>query len=337
MCPRCQIELKEKVDKGVTLDACDKCHGLWFDANEIDQMTSKVGLTDWLRSAARACPQPVCPWCQHPQTRHGAACEKCGGAIGAICPVCLVWMQTFEVRGVTVDFCVRCAGLWLDANELEQLSANPPETAPPPQQPGAPGAPPAGYRPRPRYHTAAGPAQPPPTVGVPAPETLPPPPPQQYQPPPPAPQYQPPQPPQPQPPQYQPPPPPQSYQQPPGGYPQPQYQQPPPGYQPPQYQQAPPGYAPPPGYQQAPGYYQAPVQIVQPTPYMAAPMVASSVYYDPYWGGGAGYYPYGSGYWYDGYWYDPYYGGAGMAVGAAVGVGAAVALGSMLDFGCGFW
>jgi len=123
ICPRCHSELKEQQKKGVTLDVCERCRGLWFDANEIDAVTGAKGLTDWLRSVARGAPQPVCPWCQTPQTRHGAACERCGGAVGALCPVCQVWMPAFEVRGVTVDFCVRCSGLWLDANELEQLQA----------------------------------------------------------------------------------------------------------------------------------------------------------------------------------------------------------------------
>ncbi|MBI5479747.1 MAG: zf-TFIIB domain-containing protein [Deltaproteobacteria bacterium] len=370
MCPRCQIELKEKQNKGVTLDACDKCHGLWFDANEIDQVAEKQGLTEWLRGAARACPQPVCPWCQHPQTRHGAACEKCGGAVGAICPVCQVWMPAFEVKGVTVDFCVRCAGLWLDASELEQLMAAglsvpsvpaaataPTALATPGSQPAIPpaataptalapgGAQPATAR-RPRYHapvdaatgqpTATPPTQLPPTVSVPPPQApaqrprAPQPPPQGYQPPPQG--YQP-------PPQgYQPPP--QGYQPPPQGYqPPPQgYQQ---GYQQPQYQQPPAGFQPAPGYQQAPQYVQTPIQMVQPQPYVATPIVSAPAYYDPYWAAYPGYYAYGPGYWYDGCYYDPYYGAAGaMAVGAAVGVGAvatACMMDSVFDIGFGFW
>ena len=358
MCPRCQIELKEKQNKGVTLDACDKCHGLWFDANEIDQVADKKGLTEWLRGAARACPQPVCPWCQHPQTRHGSACEKCGGAVGAICPVCQVWMPAFEVKGITVDFCVRCAGLWLDANELEQLTAAtspvpsvaataPTALASPGSQPAIPaaataptvlaptGAQPATAR-RPRYHApvdaaapqpAATPPSLPPTVSVPPPQA--PPPQQSYQPPPQGYQQ----------PQYQQP----QYQQPPQGYQQPQqgYQQPPQGYQQPQYQQPPPGYQPAPGYQQAPAYVQSPIHMVQPQPYVATPVVSAPMYYDPYWAAYPGYYAAGPGYWYDGYYYDPYYGvGTGLAVGAAMGVGAvasAAMFGSVFDVGFGFW
>ncbi|MBI5477916.1 MAG: zf-TFIIB domain-containing protein, partial [Deltaproteobacteria bacterium] len=172
ICPRCQLDLKQQVNRGVTLDFCEKCHGIWFDANEIDQVSGKEGMTEWLRNAAHACPQPVCPWCSHPQTRHGAVCEQCGKAVGALCPVCHVWMPTFDVRGTQMDFCVRCSGLWLDPGEFEKLSEGggpekpagggparrapsprPPQAQPqgqgappPPAQAGAPQPPPAQAR-----------------------------------------------------------------------------------------------------------------------------------------------------------------------------------------------
>ena len=34
-CPRCSATLALRVWRGVTLDACPKCHGLWLDAGEL--------------------------------------------------------------------------------------------------------------------------------------------------------------------------------------------------------------------------------------------------------------------------------------------------------------
>lgn len=37
------------------------------------------------------------------------------------CPVCKNAMITFELEEVEVDYCTGCAGIWLDAGELELL------------------------------------------------------------------------------------------------------------------------------------------------------------------------------------------------------------------------
>ena len=37
------------------------------------------------------------------------------------CPVCKNAMITFELEEVEVDYCTTCAGIWLDAGELELL------------------------------------------------------------------------------------------------------------------------------------------------------------------------------------------------------------------------
>jgi Zn-finger nucleic acid-binding protein len=164
----------------VTVDECDRCRGRWLDAHEIDKLTGRTGITDWLRAAAQASPPPVCIWCHHQQTRHGAACERCGGAIGAACPACQVWMPVLEVKGVALDFCVRCGGVWLDAGEqVPDLPARP-APAPPAAPAAASGArpegaaapSPAGRPRRPRYHAPvapAGPVAPPPAYPPPAP------------------------------------------------------------------------------------------------------------------------------------------------------------------------
>jgi len=39
-----------------------------------------------------------------------------------MCPACKEPMVVFELDGVEIDRCLRCAGTWLDAGEIDQLS-----------------------------------------------------------------------------------------------------------------------------------------------------------------------------------------------------------------------
>jgi Zn-finger nucleic acid-binding protein len=40
----------------------------------------------------------------------------------AMCPACTEPLGVFELDGVEIDRCLRCAGTWLDAGEIDQLS-----------------------------------------------------------------------------------------------------------------------------------------------------------------------------------------------------------------------
>jgi Zn-finger nucleic acid-binding protein len=44
------------------------------------------------------------------------------------CPVCKNAMITLELAEVEVDYCTDCAGIWLDAGELELLLGDPEQT-----------------------------------------------------------------------------------------------------------------------------------------------------------------------------------------------------------------
>ncbi|WP_366017887.1 zf-TFIIB domain-containing protein [Thermanaeromonas sp.] len=52
------------------------------------------------------------------------------------CPFCDVPMKEVERRGVLIDVCPECRGVWLDRGELEKLLATNPDHVenPPPQQ-----------------------------------------------------------------------------------------------------------------------------------------------------------------------------------------------------------
>jgi uncharacterized protein len=40
-CPRCDGQLKAVMFEGVEIDACDKCGGVWLDANELQALTQR--------------------------------------------------------------------------------------------------------------------------------------------------------------------------------------------------------------------------------------------------------------------------------------------------------
>jgi hypothetical protein len=42
-CPKCGHPLAELDYKGIKIDRCMNCHGVWLDAGELDQVTQKEG------------------------------------------------------------------------------------------------------------------------------------------------------------------------------------------------------------------------------------------------------------------------------------------------------
>ncbi len=40
-----------------------------------------------------------------------------------ICPRCHIYMKKVHKNGVTIDFCSKCKGIWLDDNEIDKLMA----------------------------------------------------------------------------------------------------------------------------------------------------------------------------------------------------------------------
>jgi len=38
-----------------------------------------------------------------------------------ICPRCHIYMKKIHKNGITIDFCTKCRGIWLDDKEVENL------------------------------------------------------------------------------------------------------------------------------------------------------------------------------------------------------------------------
>jgi Zn-finger nucleic acid-binding protein len=105
LCPVCNEPLIALELKGVELDYCPSCHGMWLDAGELEQIAELAEV-------------PAGPL--------SAALQKAVRGIRSRrrCPRCRRKMATAVVAGdppVEIDRCLLGHGLWLDAGELRTL------------------------------------------------------------------------------------------------------------------------------------------------------------------------------------------------------------------------
>lgn len=96
-CPRDGAALSKLHAHGVVLDRCGKCRGTWFDKAELRRVADDREV-EKLAARVREFAEPS-----------GFACPSCGGKC-----------QESFVGDVSVDTCVSCHGVWLDAGEMEE-------------------------------------------------------------------------------------------------------------------------------------------------------------------------------------------------------------------------
>ena len=113
-CPKCSNIMDQWESRGVALDHCNSCKGLWFDQGELTRhfLNSGSRISEQDLEANRETPFS-CPRCQ------------AGHLIEA------------HLASVPVDTCKRCHGIFLDLGEVHELmgaitrasSASDPKTA----------------------------------------------------------------------------------------------------------------------------------------------------------------------------------------------------------------
>ena len=109
-CPICRIELKAKVIGPVEVEECRRCHGTWF---ETDELKRAKDATDedlhWLDFEI---------WKHADQFESKASPRECPAGHEAM--VSLRYGKT----SVEIDFCKSCRGTWLDEGEFEKIIAS---------------------------------------------------------------------------------------------------------------------------------------------------------------------------------------------------------------------
>jgi Zn-finger nucleic acid-binding protein len=108
ICPRCGDNLEERTFGDVKLDGCSGCGGIWFDSQELNQLTRdpSVGLMEIERAFNPA--------------------VFGGGAAGRmLCPKCAQPLSPFSFSHtpeVGLDICRQCKGVWLDDGEMQKIA-----------------------------------------------------------------------------------------------------------------------------------------------------------------------------------------------------------------------
>lgn len=101
-CAKCTGPLRRETHKGLEIDRCPQCGGIFLDDGELKRV-----VTD-----GDSFTVPEDPWHAIPQS----------DAFRASCPKCAEPMNRFRTRlGFAIDLCSKCRGLWLDRGELTAI------------------------------------------------------------------------------------------------------------------------------------------------------------------------------------------------------------------------
>ncbi len=104
-CPVDQSEMRQIQDKGIALDWCDLCDGIWLDPGELARLSrTTVDIPNLLPKPAPA------------RTHESSKTPQC--------PRCNVPLEEilYEQAGsLQVDRCPGCHGLWLERGELQEI------------------------------------------------------------------------------------------------------------------------------------------------------------------------------------------------------------------------
>jgi Zn-finger nucleic acid-binding protein len=103
-CLKCTSVLEKARIEDIEVDLCGSCGGLWLDHGEAERLAKKMGSElDRLRKLLRSDggPPPV------PSDVQGT------------CPACTSAVKEVKLGAVTVDYCPRCKGLFMDRGEFD--------------------------------------------------------------------------------------------------------------------------------------------------------------------------------------------------------------------------
>lgn len=104
LCPGCRSPLKSQKVGKVEVDLCPSCAGLWLDRHELKALARMRTLPGWLL-------EPVSASSDRPLIPEG---ER-------RCPRCEALLQVADNKGVHIDLCRSCEGVYFDRGELNQV------------------------------------------------------------------------------------------------------------------------------------------------------------------------------------------------------------------------
>lgn len=107
MCPRCKVELQKRHYKGVQVDECENCHGIFFDRGELEK--ARDNADEDLR------------WLDFVLFSVGELKKLEQDQVD--CPKCGFTMEALQYAGseVILSKCSNCQGVWLDHGEFQKI------------------------------------------------------------------------------------------------------------------------------------------------------------------------------------------------------------------------
>lgn len=107
-CPVCHSDMIVVEHNRIELDYCRQCHGVWFDAGELELLLESLDL-----ESLQVILDDVL---ELPEAQSGEKKRRC--------PICGRKMKKANIGQeplILIDVCSRGDGLWLDGGELHQL------------------------------------------------------------------------------------------------------------------------------------------------------------------------------------------------------------------------
>ena len=104
-CPVCDKPLIVVEHRGIELDWCPSCRGLWFDAGELELLAEESG--------RRLSPAEITATGSLVRDAPPRDCPRCGGKMAV--------RQLALEEPLAVDLCPKGHGVWLDRGELGTL------------------------------------------------------------------------------------------------------------------------------------------------------------------------------------------------------------------------
>jgi len=108
ICPTCKSLMIVVEYQQIELDHCLNCHGVWFDAGELQLLLEKMGITNSELDAEGLI--------NAPDARTNEKKRKC--------PICGRHMKKANIGKkpvVLIDVCTKGDGLWFDGGEVHTL------------------------------------------------------------------------------------------------------------------------------------------------------------------------------------------------------------------------
>ena len=107
-CPKCGNGLKIVENRGIEVDYCEECKGVWFDFTEIDELSDTIKEFNIVNPRIENLKLAEV----NEEIRN---CPRCGSEMDKV---------TMSGKPPVFDFCPFNHGYWFDAKELEEYTRN---------------------------------------------------------------------------------------------------------------------------------------------------------------------------------------------------------------------